>query len=73
MIALAKADIRKMSMQERLQLVVDIWDSIAKSPENVRITSAQKTELDRRLAAYRKNPSRGDPWETVRDRIANKA
>ena len=73
MISLAKSDIAKMDLQERLRLVEEIWDSIAASPKAVRLTAAQKTELDKRLASHRKNPSQGELWPVVRDRIANKA
>lgn len=66
------ADILKLSVSERIQLVEDIWDSIAEVPESVSLTDEQKAELDRRLDAYRKNPREGSPWGIVRKRIANR-
>ena len=66
---LAKEDILNLSLSERIQLVEDIWDSIAEVPEAVTLTDDQKRELDNRLDAYRRNPGEGSPWETVRDRI----
>jgi len=54
---------------ERIQLVEDIWDSIAEVPESVPLTDEQKAELDRRLEAYHENPGEGSPWRTVRERI----
>ena len=56
-------------MSERIQLVEDLWDSIATVPEAVSLTEAQKEELDRRLDAYHKNPDAGSPWELVKERI----
>jgi putative addiction module component (TIGR02574 family) len=70
---LAKEDILNLSLSERIQLVEDIWDSIAEVPEAVTLTDDQKRELDNRLDAYRLNPDEGSPWETVRDRIQKRA
>jgi len=54
---------------ERIILVEDIWDSIAKFPEAVPITDSQRKELDRRLEAYHSNPRTGKPWDIVKKRI----
>ena len=70
---LAKTGILDLSVSERIQLVEDIWDSIAEVPESVPLTDKQKAELDRRLDAYRKNPKTGSPWTMVRERILNRA
>ena len=66
---LTKSDVLNLSVAERIQLVEDIWDSIAEVPEAVRLTEEQKTELDRRLDAYHRNPDEGSPWGMVRERI----
>ncbi len=70
---LAKEDILNMSVTERIQLVEDIWDSIAEVPEAISLTDTQKGELDHRLDAYHKNPNEGSPWEEVRKRIQKRA
>ena len=62
-------EILKLSVSERIQLVEEIWDSIAAHPESLPLTEAQKTELDRRLADYRSNPGQGRTWEEVRDSL----
>ena len=67
--ALAKAGLLNLSVAERIQLVEDLWDSIAEIPEEVPLNDAQKAELDRRLEAYRRSPDEGSPWEVVRERI----
>jgi len=69
MSALIKADVLNLSVPERIQLVEDIWDSIAEVPEAVGLTDDQKAELDRRLDAYHRNPDEGSPWGMVRERI----
>lgn len=63
------SDLLDLSISERIQLVADLWDSIATVPEAVSLTEAQKEELDRRLDAYHKNPDAGSPWESVKERI----
>ncbi len=63
------ADVLNLSVAERIQLVEDIWDSIAAVPEAVPLTEEQREELDRRLDAYHRDPAAGAPWEKVRTRI----
>ena len=63
------SDLLDLSISERIQLVEDLWDSIAAVPEAIPLTKAQKEELDRRLDAYHKNPDAGSPWELVKERV----
>ncbi|MHB8181862.1 MAG: addiction module protein, partial [Acidithiobacillus ferrivorans] len=52
----------KLSVSERIQLVEDIWDSIAaEAPDTVELSQAQKDELHRRVAAHRADPSTAIP------------
>ena len=68
----AKADVLSLSIPERIQLVEDIWDTIAEVPDEVGLSEAQKAEIGRRLDAYHRNPEEGSPWEMVRKRIRNR-
>lgn len=61
-----------LSIPERIQLVEDIWDTIANEPESVELTAEEKKIIDERLEAYHKNPGLGSPWEDVYKRIAAK-
>ncbi len=72
MSTLARADLLKLSVTERIQLVEDIWDTVAEVPDEVGLTCEQKAELDRRLDAYHQNPDEGSPWEMVRERIRSR-
>lgn len=72
MSTLAKADVLSLSIPERIQLVEDIWNTIAEFPDEVRLTDEQKAEIDRRLDAYLQNPDEGSPWGTVRERIRSR-
>ena len=69
---IGKADILGLSVSERIQLVQDIWDSIAEVPDSIPLTDEQKAELDRRLDAYRKDPHSGSPWSIVRERFKSR-
>ena len=69
MSTLARADILNLSIAERIQLVEDIWDSVAEAPESVPLSDDEKAELDRRLDAYHQDPNEGSPWGMVRERI----
>ena len=56
-------------MAERLQLVQDIWDTIAAAPEQLPVPEAQRQELDRRIEEYRRNPQGGSTWPEMKARI----
>ncbi|MCL4215685.1 MAG: addiction module protein [Candidatus Hydrogenedentes bacterium] len=58
-----------MPLEQRLQLVEAIWDSIAAVPDAVNVPEWHRDELDRRLEAYHANPSEGSPWHEVKKRI----
>ena len=65
------SEIFQLSVNERIQLVEDLWDSIAVDSAAVPLTEAQKQELDRRLARYRQNPTEGTTWDELRKRLTN--
>ncbi len=57
--------INRLSVEERLALVQEIWDSIAAEVEQSPLTEDQQREVDRRLAAHQANPQAAIPWEQV--------
>ncbi len=63
------SELVELSVDERLQLVEDLWDSIASVPDNVRLTDAQKRELDRTLDEYHRNPQAAVPWDEFKKRL----
>jgi putative addiction module component (TIGR02574 family) len=67
-------DFRRPSIAERLQLVEDIWDSIAADAdtESMPVSEADRALLDERLAEQDANPGRDAPWAEVRARIADR-
>ena len=65
-------EIVKLSVAERIELVEDIWDSIAATPDLLPLTDAQRQELDRRLADYRDHPNDVRSWQQVRSSLTKK-
>jgi putative addiction module component (TIGR02574 family) len=61
--------IERLTLQERLDLIAVIWDSIAENPEAIPMPAWHREELDRRLAAAGTEPAAGTPWEEVKDRL----
>jgi putative addiction module component (TIGR02574 family) len=61
-----------LSIPERIQLVEDIWDTIATGAEAIELTEDEKRIIDERLEAYHRNPDLGSPWEDVYKRILSR-
>jgi len=58
-----------LSPSEKLQIVEDLWDDLASTPEAVPVHGWQKQELDRRKANLMKNPAAALTWEEVKKRV----
>jgi putative addiction module component (TIGR02574 family) len=63
------ADILELSVAERIQIVEDIWDSISNSPEELPLSTTEKTKLDGRLENYKQSPNDGIEWETLKKNL----
>jgi len=61
--------IERLSVEERISLVEEIWDSIA---EETPLTEAQRLELDRRLQDHKANPEDVVPWDVVKASITTR-
>lgn len=58
-----------LSPSEKLQLVEDLWDDLASTPEAVPVHDWQTQELARRKANLRNQPASGLAWEEIKRRI----
>ena len=58
-----------LSPSEKLQLVEDLWDDLASTPDAVPVHDWQKQELARRKTNLRKNPASGLGMEEVKRRV----
>ena len=61
--------LRQLPLSERIQMVEDLWDTIAADSATVVLSPAQIAELDRRLDHYEAAPHEGTHWATRKDRI----
>ena len=60
--------IMRLPTEEKIDLVMDVWNSIS-SDEFPPLTEEQKAELDRRLAEYEAHPEQALPWDEVYARL----
>ncbi|PYN29561.1 MAG: hypothetical protein DMD98_20975 [Candidatus Rokuibacteriota bacterium] len=65
-------DIASLTLDERLSLLEELWDSLAVAPGAVPLTEAQRAELDRRLDDLEREGPVGIPWDEVLSRIRSR-
>jgi len=59
---ISATDTLELSIPERIQLVEDIWDTIALDANSIELTEDDKRVIDKRLDAYHRDPNFGSPW-----------
>ncbi len=69
---MASFDIANLSIEERLRLLDELWESLSRTPEAIPLTKAQREELDRRLDDLERDGAVGIPWEEVLRRIRSR-
>ena len=69
------SQLRQLSVAERLQLVEDLWDSIAEDApdEAFPLSPELASELDRRVAEADASPAAGRSWEEIRAELLDPA
>ncbi len=58
--------IDRLSVDERISLAQQIWDSIAAEADRTPLTDPQRQELERRADQADANPNDAIPWEQVK-------
>jgi putative addiction module component (TIGR02574 family) len=61
---LSSDEISRLSVDERLELIGQLWDSL--EHERLPLSSAQQKELDRRLASLDHERADGQSWGQLR-------
>jgi putative addiction module component (TIGR02574 family) len=56
-------DISRLSSEERLDLIGELWDSL--TAEEVQLTPAHVRELDGRIATFNDDIETATPWESI--------
>lgn len=59
----------RLSAVERLELIEELWESIADDDVALELTPEQCEDLQRRVAEADADPTGGSPWQEVRERI----
>ncbi len=65
----ALQELETLPVSERVQLVEDLWDSIARTNAEISVPQWQKDELNRRKQSYRRKPDSGRTWVEVKEDI----
>jgi putative addiction module component (TIGR02574 family) len=63
----------RLSVEDRIALAHQLWDSAAQEVEQAPLTPGQRQELERRLADSLARPDAVIPWEEVKARALARA
>lgn len=64
-----KEEISRLGLSEKLLLVEDVWDSIARNNDDIPLPEWQKQELDRRYREFEKGNVELHDWESVHENL----
>ncbi|MBC8412069.1 addiction module protein [bacterium] len=65
-------EVNQLGLAEKIILVEDIWDSIAKYNSELPMPEWQKKELDKRHAEFKEGNLKLYDWENVHKELRNK-
>ena len=65
-------EIENLSLSDRLLLVEDIWDSIAKSNNQLPLYEWQKEELNKRYSDFKNEKLKLHDWKGVHEELREK-
>jgi putative addiction module component (TIGR02574 family) len=66
-------DLGQLSVDQRLELIGLLWDSIPDAADAPPVLDWHQQELDRRLAAADATPEAAIPWDQVKQRLREKS
>ena len=62
-------EIKQASLNERLKALDELWESVVEEENSVPISDWQAAIIQERLRDYDNNPTAGEPWSKVKNRI----
>ena len=65
-ISMKSPGIDRLSLEDKLALIDEIWDAVCTDESAFKLTGAQRAELDRRIADADAHPEDSVPWEEVK-------
>ena len=64
-------EILALPVEEKLELVRELWDSIAADEAKTEVSEEAKAEIRQRMEAYRRGELKAESWEQMRSRLRN--
>lgn len=64
-----REELFRLPAAERLELVEELWDSIADEDPAIEMTAEQRQDLERRVEEVDADPNGGSSWQEARERI----
>ncbi len=64
--------LERLTKEEKIQLVEDLWDSITVLPDDFPVSEAEKAILDARLAAHHQSPDSALSLDEFKKRLADR-
>jgi putative addiction module component (TIGR02574 family) len=62
----------ELSVDEKIDYLQLLWDRIAATPESIPVSDWHQEILDERLKDLEADPSGGDSWDVVHERLRKK-
>ncbi|MGL5985856.1 MAG: addiction module protein [Burkholderiales bacterium] len=62
-------DIQDLSVNERILLAQELWDSVAEQANEMPVSPQQAAILEQRLNALASDGNQGEAWQAVKSRI----
>jgi len=62
-------EIKTLDITERIILVEEIWDSIAKEQDSIGLSEYEKEVLNARLASFENNPNNLLSWDEIKTKL----
>ncbi len=66
-------DINRLTRDEKLELIDELWESLSQDPDALPLTDGQREELDRRLDELEAEGAVGISWDEVVSRIRSRS
>jgi len=69
MIHISVAEILALPLQERINLVELIWESVAAVPQAIEVSPEVRADLAARLVEFERDPEAGYSWDQVKEKL----
>jgi putative addiction module component (TIGR02574 family) len=67
------SDIAALSVEERLDLIERVWDTLCETPEKILVPAWHIDAIDRAVEAHESDPDAGAAWDEVKQRISDRS